>query len=369
MNKRHHRWKVLSLLILLAIAATLCACKQDGGNSPLQTPDSSPASVTLAPVPDEPQASNANATPDEPLTSQQQFVPGTLDPENGDYQSSSESILPSMPKTASSSAPSTPPLAEEELPIANGTERYPLITSVVTEQFGDGEQYTVSLLSGEPLESDSPDYMYEYCDMSLKISGNGIDDVVVELNLSIYRCFTPGLYIGDLTGDGTAEIVIKIPTESADGRSPLLFFIYEFVGGKLNEILSNDDVNTYSYEVNYLDNYIAKIYSKMLNQTFYAVNRNYSFYDSATGEEMDYYDQEGRVNPDIPYYYEAAIVDDLYIVNDVASQGGNSLCISQSVWGADFQDSMGEMLSFLKWDTTRGGFVLEKQSLTPFRIP
>ena len=328
MNKRYHPLKVLSLILFLVITSALCACKQGDGNSPPQTPDSSPASITLAPVSDEPQASNANAPPDEPLTSQQQFVPGTLDPETGHY----------------------------------------IIASATTDQFGDNEQYTICLYSiGDPYDGSSrPDYI----DVHLGVYGDDkYDEVILADHLETHD---PNMFVGDFTGDGIVEVFVEIPMSSADGRAPALGFIYSF-DGKLRRIFDNDDMNPDAYIITFEDNYIISVFNRLLDCSYRGdLSTRFSSYmpynENVGMDPAPIYDDAGKVAPDIAHYDEAVLwsycaVNDLMV--DSVYDNAYFLCSTEELLNLDINIYVGDIVSYLKWDSIYEKFVVVKQYYVP----
>lgn len=278
--------------------------------------------------------------------------------QSGKDSSSITTALPVAPSTSSTA------LGNVE---AATNSMYTTITSTTTEQFEEGKQYTVSLLTKEAIERSDHDV---YMDVSLEVSEDG-NAVIVPLDLKQNTCVYPGLFVGDFTGDGIADIAIKIPTESADGLSPLLTYIYTYSEGKLMNRLSDDDINTYTYTVNYNANYIVEIYSKTLNQYFYGDNSG-SFkeypplYEDGNARGLPIYDEMGQVSPNVPHY-DRAIIHDMSVYNAIASPAGTglegtyNLCISQSIWGASLREYVGDMLTYLKWDATSGQFIADRQ--------
>ena len=319
---------MLSLLILLVIATALCACRQNGESSPPQTPASAvSASVTLAPLPDEPQALNAYATPDEPLTSKQ-YVPGTLDPETGHY----------------------------------------IIASATTDQFGDNEQYEIKLYTiGKP-EEDSG--RLAYIGVYLGIYGKEKSD---EVTLDEYYDISDSyMFVGDFTGDGLVEVFVEIPIRSADGLAPTLGFIYSF-DGKLRRIFDNDDMNPFAYIINFEDNYIVSVYNRLLGCSYRGdltdrFSSGVPYYENVGMDPAPIYDDTGKAAPDIPHD-DVAFLRDYTVVNDVTADGGCNksyfLCVTEELLSRDINIYVGDIVSYLKWDSIYEKFVVAKQYYVP----
>ena len=322
---------MLPLIVLLAMAAALCACKQDGGNSPPQTPDNIPASVTLAPVSDEPQASNANATPDEPLTSQQQFIPGTLDPETNHY----------------------------------------IIASATTDQFGDNEQYTICLYSSEkPYKILGFEV---YGDVYLGVYGSEMQDEEILTDYDCGDILKPNMHVGDFTGDGLVEVLVEIPMSSADGLAPTLGFIYSF-DGKLRRIFDNDDMNPFAYIITFEDNYKISVTNRLLGCSYRGdLSTWFASLDTPYYVGKDpapIYNDAGKAATDIPHDDEA-VMWSYCAVNDLRVDGGCGnayfLCSTESLYNLDVFVNIyiGDVVSYLKWDSTYEKFIVVKQYYVP----
>lgn len=243
---------------------------------------------------------------------------------------------------------------------------YTAIASTTADQFGDGKQYTVSLLTAWGMEPGG---------LSLQVSGNGIDEIIPINTKDIIPYRGPEVFVGDFTGDGITDIFVKIPTESADGLSPLLGYVCTYMDGQLKKIFSSDEID-YSYTVTHEDNYMTKIYSHKLDQSFYGDNsgtykeKAYApIYEDSEMAGRPIYDEQGRAQKDIPHY-DVAIVQDMSVFNEATNStlarlegtGENyGLCVTQTIWGTNIRDYVGDILTYLKWDDASGHFVVNGQ--------
>ena len=251
------------------------------------------------------------------------------------------------------------------------TSNKTIITSTTVNTFGDGKNYTVSLFTTKKASKTSSTYQY----VNLEIHGNG-QDKTVPLVVDGSDCISPGLFVGDFTGDGKSDIFIKAPIFSGDGMAPTYCFVYSYAGGKLTRIFSNNDLDSYTYTVTHEDNYIVKIHSNIINQDLYGDLSSYykanpPGYSDSHMNGFPMYNASGKVSPNIPHW-DMAIVFDVSAFNNVngfdrempnAATTYNTfgLSVFQSVFGTNMHDDVGGVLSYLSWNKAKGKFVVVKQ--------
>ncbi|MFY4776443.1 VCBS repeat-containing protein [Metabacillus sp. RGM 3146] len=96
---------------------------------------------------------------------------------------------------------------------------------------------------------------------------NGRTGGVTRVPLRENTGYTPTLFLGDFTGDGTADILISIDT---GGSGAIMYhYIYSFVNNEPQLLFAFDEYNKqYQYEVMYQNNYKVKVVSKFNNVTY-----------------------------------------------------------------------------------------------------
>ena len=251
-----------------------------------------------------------------------------------------------------------------------------VIASASGDVYGDGYQSTVSIISTK--EQLFPGYV-SYDDLSLTISGNG-REVAIPLDISRISCAYPDLFLGDFTGDGVADIFVKIPSIGSD-HSPTLCFIYAHIDGKLIEIFDYDRVeSTLAYKVARKDGYVTEVYS-IAEDKLYAFEfseqykrhpEHYYVWDGST-DDAPMYDDHGQLNPGaLVWEPEHTVMLDMAIYNEVTANTARDphktyrILLTQAIWGeATRRDYIGEVYSFLEWDSDSGMFVTGRQVFEP----
>lgn len=152
--------------------------------------------------------------------------------------------------------------------------------------------------------------------------------------------YNPRLFLGDFTGDGTADILVTI--DSGGSGATTFDYLYSFVQGKPQLLFSSDVYNDYwKYNVSYLDGYRLQLTNSNTEQVYTL---------DITSRGKDYLD--GIYNPDgtlkSPIEGWVDPLSGLYPV-DFEGDGVYELMAFQGVSGLYHADRFGYVQNVLKW--------------------
>ncbi len=167
--------------------------------------------------------------------------------------------------------------------------------------------------------------------------------------------YNPTLFLGDFTGDGVKDIMISIASGGSGGT--MYYYIYSYVGNNPKLLFDYEVFNeAYQYEVNYMDFYKVQVKS-IKNNTMYIID--------ISNRERDYlneiYDQNGKLKSPIKGWVNP--ISGLYPI-DFDSNGVYELLAYQRIAGRYNADSLGYVLTTLKWDKNQ--FVMSDQYVAIF---
>jgi hypothetical protein len=172
------------------------------------------------------------------------------------------------------------------------------------------------------------------------------------VQLSENAGYNPTLFLGDFTGNGVDDILIRI--DSGGSGAFTYDYVYSFVNNNPQLLF---DFNVYNeqflYDVSYQDNYKVKVISKINNLTYLI---DISLRDPEYLSEI--YDANGKLKSPIEGFVNP--LSGLYPV-DFDSNGVYELLAYQKIAGRYNADALGYVLNTLAWKNDR--FVLQNQNV------
>jgi hypothetical protein len=172
------------------------------------------------------------------------------------------------------------------------------------------------------------------------------------VDLSENAGYNPTLFLGDFTGNGVDDILIRI--DSGGSGAFTYDYVYSFVNNNPQLLF---DFNVYNeqfqYDVNYQDNYKVKVVSKINNLTYLI---DISLRDPEYLSEI--YNANGKLKSPIEGFVNP--LSGLYPV-DFDSNGVYELLAYQKIAGRYNADALGYVLNTLAWKNDR--FVLPNQNV------
>jgi hypothetical protein len=175
------------------------------------------------------------------------------------------------------------------------------------------------------------------------------------VSLSDNAGYNPRLFLGEFTGDGTADILISI--DSGGSGAIMYHYIYSFIGNTPQLLFDFNSYNEeYKYEVTYMDNYRVQVVSRKND-------RKYMIDISNRGDEYlsEIYDKNGKLKSPISGFVNP--LSGLYPV-DFDSDNVYELLAYQKIAGRYNADALGYVLNTLKWKNNM--FVLDNQYVAIF---
>lgn len=153
--------------------------------------------------------------------------------------------------------------------------------------------------------------------------------------------YQPFLFLGDFTGDGVADIYVRITSGGSGGYG--YFYIYSLLANVPREIFNYDRYNEENrYTVRFLDDYKVEVTSLTLQ-------KKYIIDLSAKDPSYlaDIYDANGRLLKPI----EGSVLglEELFYV-DVEGDNIYELLAVQRIIGQYNADTLGYIQTFLRWD-------------------
>ncbi|MTH54924.1 VCBS repeat-containing protein [Bacillus mangrovi] len=162
--------------------------------------------------------------------------------------------------------------------------------------------------------------------------------------------YDPTLFLGDFTGNRTADILVRI---NSGGSGAFTYdYMYSFLNDQPRKLFDSDQYNEqYQYEVTYLDNYRVKVLSQY-NGLQYLID--------ISGRDREYlneiYTPDGKLKMPISGFVNP--LSGLYPV-DFDSNGVYELLAYQKIAGRYNADALGYVINTLGWQANR--FILENQ--------
>ncbi len=170
--------------------------------------------------------------------------------------------------------------------------------------------------------------------------------------------YSPTLFLGDFTGDGIDDILVRI--DSGGSGAFTYDYIYTFIQNTPKLIFDSDVYNElFLYDVTYKNNYRVEVVSQY-NQTKYILDMTYK------GAEYlnEIYNPDGTLKEPISGF--VGPLSGLYPV-EFTSNKVYELLAFQKVAGRYNADGLGYVQNILRWDKTK--FVLRDQMIGIFGAP
>lgn len=172
------------------------------------------------------------------------------------------------------------------------------------------------------------------------------------VQLSENAGYNPTLFLGDFTGNGVDNILIRI--DSGGSGAFTYDYVYSFVNNNPQLLFDFNEYNEqFQYDVSYQDNYKVKVISKINNLTYLI---DISLRDPEYLSEI--YDANGKLKSPIEGFVNP--LSGLYPV-DFNSNGVYELLAYQKIAGRYNADTLGYVLNTLAWKNDR--FVFQNQNV------
>lgn len=170
--------------------------------------------------------------------------------------------------------------------------------------------------------------------------------------------YNPRLFLGDFTGDGTADILVTI--DSGGSGATTFDYLYTFTQGKPQLLFSSEVYNDYwKYTVDYLDGYRLQLTNTNSEQI-------YTLDITSRGKDYlnEIYNPDGTLKSPIQGWVDP--LSGLYPV-DFDGDGVYELMAFQGVSGLYHADRFGYVQNILKWQNN--GWTLQNQWFAIYGAP
>jgi hypothetical protein len=222
------------------------------------------------------------------------------------------------------------------------------VTSKQGDIDGDGTKDNVFLTANKT--PDSPFWR----NVTLVIQ-NGRTNQYEQVPMKNNAGYNPTLFLGDFTGNKGDDILVVIDTGGSGGS--IYAYVFSYLNGQLMNIFNSDAFNeTYKYDVNYENQYKAKVNSYYLKER-YILDLTYK--DKEYLSEI--YDKDGVLKAPIEGWVNP--LSGLYPV-DYNRDGIYELEAYQRIAGRYNADSLGFVQTVLKWNGL--AFAPERQNVAIF---
>lgn len=167
--------------------------------------------------------------------------------------------------------------------------------------------------------------------------------------------YNPGLFLGDFTGDGVLDILIRIDTGGSGAITNDL--IYSFLNSRPKMLFNSEEYNKhYTYSVNFRDHHTVAVKS-FVNRTRYLLDISYK----GRAYLSQIYNPNGTLKKPIEGFVNP--LSSLFPV-DLERDGIYELLAFQAVSGQYAADGLGYVQNILKWKQNR--FALFQQTVGIF---
>ncbi len=225
-----------------------------------------------------------------------------------------------------------------------------LLDQQIGDVTGDGMADLILLTGTKPFGNESP--FVDKVMLTIKNERVGLD---VSFALPGSSGYNPTLYLGDFTGDKVNEILVRSDSGGSGGIT--YDFLYSFLNQSLRLLFDQESFyNAFTFSVNYLDDYQAKVENQTLNQS-YIVSLLYK------GDEYlsEIYNEDGTLKA--PVQGDVLPPGGVYPI-DLQRNGVDELLVYQRVIGRYNADGLGYLSTPLQWKDNR--FVPMYQNLCIF---
>ncbi|MGA9287702.1 MAG: VCBS repeat-containing protein [Anaerobacillus sp.] len=210
-----------------------------------------------------------------------------------------------------------------------------LLDQQIGDVTGDGMQDLIQLTGTKPFGNESP-----YVDKVILRIKNEYAGLDVSFSLPRSSGYNPTLYLGDFTGNKVNEILVRSDSGGSGGIT--YDFLYSYLNQSLRLLFDQESYyNAFTYSVNYLDYYQAKVEVQTLNQT-YIVSLLYK------GKEYlsEIYNVDGSLKE--PVRGGVLPPGGVYPI-DLQRDGVDELLVYQKVIGRYNADGLGFLSTPLQW--------------------
>lgn len=213
-----------------------------------------------------------------------------------------------------------------------------VVNEAIGDVNGDGVPDRVYLTA---IKSDDPNSAF-VTQITLNIQDGATQRVYpIPLNDNGNAGYNPTLFLGDFTGDGIPDILVRI---DSGGSGAFTFdYIYSFVNNQARLLFDFNQYNEQNqYTVTYLDQYKVRVDSP-------PTNRTYLIDISERGSEYlsEIYNADGTLKEPIQGWNDG--VSGFYPV-DIDRDGVYEVQTYQQLSGRYHADSLGYMVNTLQWD-------------------
>lgn len=151
----------------------------------------------------------------------------------------------------------------------------------------------------------------------------------------------PTVFLGDFTGDGVSDILIRIQSGGSGGLTT--DYLYSFLKNQARKLFNSGEYNqALAYEVNYREGYKVEVTSNPPGTT-YSLDISYKGADYLS----EIYEINGKLKA--PVRGEVAGVSGLYPL-DFDRNRVYELLALQWIIGRDHADGLGFIMNLLKWN-------------------
>jgi len=220
----------------------------------------------------------------------------------------------------------------------NQIRRPEIVSGAYGDVNGDGIMDYVFLTAVHSVDPSSP-YMEK---ITLNIQDGATNKVhTISLNEDGNSGYNPTVFLGDFTGNGIMEILIRI--DSGGSGAFTYDYVYSFVNNQSRKLFDFDRFNKENqYTVTYLDHYKVSVQSAATGQSYLI-----DISDRGADYLSPIYDENGMLKK--PIQGMADGVSGFYPV-DMERDGVYEIQAYQKISGLYHADSFGYIINSLKWD-------------------
>ncbi len=201
---------------------------------------------------------------------------------------------------------------------------------------GDRIPDLVCLAGNKPFGSISP-----FVDHIALMVQDGGSMAVYRIPLQQGAGYNPTLFLGDFTGDGVEEMLVRIDSGGSGGMT--FDYVYSFLHNQARKMFDSEQFyESNRYEVHYLDQYQVKVVSQNTGK-IYLIDIRYK----GSQYLSELYDSTGKLKA--PVKGEVIAIGGLYPV-DFDRNGTYELLAIQRIIGRYNADTLGYVMTALQWN-------------------